>query len=176
MINDNRIEVVETGEVTADGRAIVISANTAEARLFGIEAAIRARPNDVVELLAGSTWVHGNQRTSAGREPADRVTPAGGRAEVRWLVLPRLRLDAAVRGAIAQRRLSERDRTDPRIDPTGTPAFVTLHAGAVLELGDFELAARVDNLLDRYYREHGSGTPAPGFDASLLVRWTSSAL
>ena len=173
MINDDRIEVVETGAAPIDGRTVVTSANTASTRLFGLEAGLRAQPHDAVELLATATWIHGNQRTSAGREPADRLPPAGGRAEIRWRALPRLRLDAAVRGALAQRRLSERDRTDPRIDPAGTPAFVTLHTAAILALGDFELAARLDNLLDRSYREHGSGTQAPGFDASLLVRWTS---
>jgi hypothetical protein len=173
IVNDNRIEVVETGDVTADGRDVVISANTAEARLFGVEAAALARPHAAVELLASTTWVHGNQRTAAGREPADRLPPAGGRAEVRWLATPRLRLDAAVRGALAQRRLSDRDRGDPRIDPDGTPAFVTLHAGAMLSLRHFDVALRLDNLLDRAYREHGSGTQAPGFDASLLVRWAS---
>ena len=57
----------------------------------------------------------------------------------------------------------------------GTPPFVTLHAGVVLKLGDFEIAARADNLLDRHYREHGSGTAATGFDASLLVRWTRTS-
>jgi len=175
MINDDRIEVVETGEVTPDGRDVVTSANTAETRVLGVEAALRARLHDAVELLASVTWVHGNQRTAAGHEPADRIPPAGGRAEVRWRALPRLRLDGAAGGALAQRRLSERDRSDPRIDPAGTPAFVTLHAGAVVALGDFELAARLDNLLDRSYREHGSGTQAPGFDASLLVRWASGA-
>jgi outer membrane receptor protein involved in Fe transport len=176
LVNDNRIEVVETGELTPDGREIVASANTAETRLLGIEAAIRARPHDAVEILASSTWVRGNQRTVAGHEPADRTPAAGGRAEVRWLALPRLRLDAAARGALAQRRLSERDRGDPRIDPTGTPGFVTLHAGVLLKLGEFEIAARLDNILDRAYREHGSGTESPGFDASLLIRWTSTVM
>jgi outer membrane receptor protein involved in Fe transport len=175
MLNDNRIEVVETGEATPDGRDIVASANTAETRIVGVEGAIRARPHDRIEVLAASTYLYGTQRTVAGKEPADRLPPASGRAGVRFTVTPRLRLDAAVRGALAQRRLSERDRGDPRIDPTGTPGFVTLHAGALLALGDFELSLRLDNLLDRAYREHGSGTPAPGFDASLLVRWTAPA-
>jgi hemoglobin/transferrin/lactoferrin receptor protein len=175
MINDDRIEVVETGEVTPDGRDIVTSANTAESRLVGVEAALRVRPRADVELLTSATWIYGNQRTVAGgHEPADRLPPGGGRVEARWRAFPYLRLDAAARGALAQRRLSERDRTDPRIDPEGTPAFFTLHAAAVLALGDFELAARFDNLLDRSYREHGSGTQAPGFDASLLVRWAAS--
>lgn len=173
LLNDHRIEVVPTGEVTADGRDIVTSANTAETRVLGLEGAIRLRPRETIELEAQATWVYGRQATAAGDEPADRTPPAAARAEIEWLVLPRLRLEGAVRGALAQRRLSERDRGDPRIDPMGTPAFVTLHAGVVVSLGDFEIAARADNLLDRRYREHGSGTTATGFDASLLVRWTS---
>jgi hypothetical protein len=31
-----------------------------------------------------------------------------------------------------------------------------------------------DRVLDRHHREHGSGTAAPGFDASLLVHRTST--
>jgi outer membrane receptor protein involved in Fe transport len=171
LVNDDRIEVIPTGELTIDGREIVVSANTARTRVLGIEGALRARPRPSLELEAVATWVHGVQRTSAGREPADRTPPASARVEAEWLVVPRLRLEGAVRGALAQRRLSARDRSDPRIDPAGTRAFATLHAGAVLQVGAVEVALRGDNLADRRYREHGSGTEAPGFDASLLVRW-----
>lgn len=171
LINDGRIEVVPTGEVRDDGREVVASANTAEARMLGVEGAVRVRVHPAVELEAQATWVRGNQTTVAGDEPADRLPPAGGRAVVRWRVVPRIVLEGGVRGALAQRRLSERDRTDPRIDPMGTPGFASLHVGAGVELGDFLIVARAENLLDRNYREHGSGTAAPGFDASLLVRW-----
>jgi outer membrane receptor protein involved in Fe transport len=142
--------------------------------MLGIEGAIRVRPHAALEVEAQATWVHGNQSTTAGDEPADRLPPASGRAQVRWQVAPRLRFDGAVRGGFAQNRLSERDRSDPRINPEGTPGFATLHLGASVQLGDFQIVARADNLLDRHYREHGSGTAAPGFDASLLVHWVSA--
>ncbi len=60
--------------------------------------------------------------------------------------------------------------TDPRIDPTGTPGFVTVHGGAAARFGATDVALRVDNVLDRHYREHGSGTAAPGLDVGLMVR------
>ena len=175
MLNDRRIEVIPTGEMTADGREIVVSANTAEARMLGLEGALRLRPSAALELAASTTWIHGRQRTTAGSEPADRVPPLAGRLSARWLVTSALAVDVAVRGAASQSRLSERDRTDPRIDPAGTPAFVTFHLGALVKLRSFEIGARVDNVLDRRYREHGSGTEAPGFDLGILVRWTSGA-
>lgn len=171
LLNDHRIEVVATGAMTTDGREIVTSANTAATRVAGLESAIRVRPHRALELEAQLTWVHGTQDTAAGHEPADRTPPAGGKAEIEWLARPWLQLEGAVRGALPQRRLSARDRGDPRIDPAGTPAFVTFHAAAIVTLGEFAIAARLDNLLDRAYREHGSGTAAAGFDASLLVRW-----
>jgi hypothetical protein len=36
------------------------------------------------------------------------------------------------------------------------------------------IVVRADRVLDRHDRAHGSGTAAPGFDASLLVHVTST--
>lgn len=171
VMHDNRIEVVNTGEMTADGREIVVSANTGRTRLVGTEVAARVWPHETLELLIASTVVYGNQDADMGREPADRLPPPSGYTAARWAAAPWLLLDAGVRGALAQDRLSERDRTDPRINPEGTPSFVTMFAGASYRYDQLEVALRADNLLDRAYREHGSGTLAPGFNASLLVRW-----
>jgi outer membrane receptor protein involved in Fe transport len=75
-----------------------------------------------------------------------------------------------VRFAGAQRRLSLRDRDDPRIDPSGTPGWYTISVRLGVQLLErLGLRALVDNLLDRRYREHGSGIDAAGENAVLSV-------
>jgi outer membrane receptor protein involved in Fe transport len=170
LIHQGRIDVAPTGELRPDGREVVASANLGTTWLGGVESSLAASLSRLT-VTASLTWTHGAQRGAAGmREPADRVPPLHG-AGFASLRLGGVVLDAGVRAAAPQRRLSARDRVDPRIDPMGTDAWATLHAGAAVRLGDFDVALRVDNLLDARYREHASGTDAPGLDAGLLVRW-----
>jgi outer membrane receptor protein involved in Fe transport len=71
-------------------------------------------------------------------------------------------MEVVTRGAAAQPRLSSRDRRDSRIEPGGTPGFWTLGLRAAVARGQTRLTAGLENLLDRGYREHGSGIDAPG--------------
>jgi hemoglobin/transferrin/lactoferrin receptor protein len=68
-----------------------------------------------------------------------------------------------VRFALRQKKLSDRDRTDPRINPNGTPGWVTANVrlGWVLSR-NFTARLAAENLLDQGYREHGSGINASG--------------
>ena len=66
--------------------------------------------------------------------------------------------------------VSARDASDPRIDPSGTDGHVVVRAGAAVTVDGLDIALHADNVLDRRYREHGSGTDAPGLDIGLLVR------
>jgi outer membrane receptor protein involved in Fe transport len=165
---DDRIDVVATGAMTDTGRAVVQSANVGRTRLHGGEAELALRPTRELELAADVMYVRGVQGAGADREPADRVPPLGGGVSARWSVAG-VELGAGARWAAAQRQLSARDRDDPRIDPDGTPGFVTLRASARTVLAGFALTLAVENLLDRHYREHGSGTPAPGLDVGVSL-------
>jgi outer membrane receptor protein involved in Fe transport len=170
----DRIDVVPTGEVTSDGREIVASQNIAVVDLLGVEGALRVSPWPAIELGAVMTWIRGDQQADDGAsEPADRIPPLNGRVWSRWSALAWLDVDAAVRFGAPQHRLSERDAMDPRIDPRGTPGFATFHAGLLARLRSFDIGLQLDNLLDRHYREHASGIDAPGFNASLLLRWNA---
>ncbi len=93
-----------------------------------------------------------------------------------------------VHGAAEQRRLNRSDIRDPRIQGTtrdtgevefdssgaaigqGTPAWWTLNVRGGVKLFDYtRLTLSFDNLLDRRYRQHGSGINAPGFNVSLTL-------
>jgi outer membrane receptor protein involved in Fe transport len=82
-------------------------------------------------------------------------------------------IEGYTRFAARQDRLSDRDRDDPRIDPNGTPGWVTLNLRAGWQPGDrWSLQFGLENLLDENYREHGSGIDAPGISANVGLRAT----
>jgi outer membrane receptor protein involved in Fe transport len=85
------------------------------------------------------------------------------------------------RGAVKQNRLSEGDIRDPRIPgltrdvkevkfdengraiDAGTPGWFTLNIRGGMRLTEYNrLTVGVENILNRRYREHGSGVDGPG--------------
>jgi outer membrane receptor protein involved in Fe transport len=171
--HDDRIDVVPTGALTDTGRELVVSANVGTTRTHGVELSAVASPRDDVVLSASLTWVSGTKDDRGeGEEPADRIPPLGGSLSARFTPVPKLDLEGSLRFARSQRRLSARDQADPRIDPAGTDPFFVISVGARYAWSQLALAARVENLADRQYREHASGIDAPGIDARLLVHWT----
>ena len=88
-----------------------------------------------------------------------------------------------VRGAAEQRRLNRSDIRDPRIPGTardtgevqfdsdgnaigeGSPGWFTLNLrGGIQVIERSQLTLALENLLNKRYREHGSGINAPGFN------------
>jgi outer membrane receptor protein involved in Fe transport len=173
--HDDRIDVVPTGEMTGSGRQIVVSANVGTTSTHGVEVAGVLQVVTDLQLSGALTWLRGTKNDLGERkEPADRIPPAGGSLTARWLPIPALELETSLRFAAAQRRLSARDEEDPRIDPTGTDRFFLFSIGASYAWPSVRIAARVENLADRQYREHASGVDAPGIDARLLVTWRNT--
>ncbi len=71
-----------------------------------------------------------------------------------------------------QDRLNPRDMRDPRINPAGSPGWLTLNLLARWRYKDqVELGLRLENLADKQYREHASGIDAPGFNAGVWVNY-----
>ena len=68
-----------------------------------------------------------------------------------------------LRFAAEQDRLSDRDLKDPRINPNGTPGWVTLGIRSQWAWNDhIDLVLEVRNITNAQYREHGSGYQAAG--------------
>lgn len=171
----DKIDSVLTGEgVTADGTPcapdstgcldVVQNRNVDTVDLWGVEAGARYRPaRSGVELYATATWTRGETSTETGDEPADRIPPLFGKLGALWRAYAQLDLEAYVLYAGRQDRLSAGDRSDPRIDPDGTPGWATLNARAGWHASErLDLAVRIENLADRRYREHGTGLDEPG--------------
>ena len=168
---DERIVSVGTGGTTPSGRDIVRSANAASSELYGFEAALAVALSDRVDFEAMVNYARGDQRVDDVDEPADRVPPLHGRITLRAAISAAWTVETWLVGAAEQDRLSARDVRDVRIDPDGTPGWVSIGARARWEgLDGWEMAAGVDNIFDQRYRVHGSGIDAPGTNLSLNVR------
>jgi iron complex outermembrane receptor protein/hemoglobin/transferrin/lactoferrin receptor protein len=137
----------------------------ATAVVLGAEAAATATLPAGVSLRATYAYARGDGEAPDGeRVPLSRVPPMNGSVEARYRPADSgLYVAAAVRWALAQRRLAPSDLADARIPAGGTPGYAVcdLRAG-------FRYSARVrlnlvlENLLDAAYRVHGSSINGPG--------------
>ncbi|MCO4812624.1 MAG: TonB-dependent receptor [Gammaproteobacteria bacterium] len=167
----DRIVSVSTGAVTPDGRDIVQSVNAASSSIHGIEASLEADLADRLSMHAVLNYTRGEQRVGTEEEPADRVPPLNGNLVFRYNLAERWQLDARLRAAARQDRLSNRDVGDPRIDPNGTAGWASLGASASWAGdGGWQVTISADNLTDKQYRTHGSGIDAPGRNLTATIR------
>lgn len=170
---EDKIDSVPTGELTDEGRVIVRNENLNEVDLYGVEAGVRAELSADDQLWLVVNWTRGTEKQADGTEaPADRVPPLSGEAGWRHQWSPAVQLDAFTRFAAEQDRLSDRDVSDPRINPDGTPGWGTLNARAIWDVTpELRLTAALENLGDKTYREHGSGVDGPGRNLKLSLDW-----
>jgi outer membrane receptor protein involved in Fe transport len=106
-------------------------------------------------------------------EPGDRIPPLSGRLNVGYDAGGDFRLEAWLRFAGEQDRLSARDAGDIRIDPNGTSGWGILGAHGIWDVrGSWQFALGIDNVLDKRYRVHGSGLDAPGRNVMVSLRKT----
>ncbi len=169
----DRISSVLTGAVTVDGRDIVQSRNVASADIRGIEGAFHLTLSPLLTADLIVNYLRGEQVESDGSEnPADRIPPFNGRLSFRYQASNSLLVEAAIRFAGSQDRLSPRDSQDVRINPAGTPGWVTANIAATWQSGErWQATASVENILDKNYRLHGSGIDATGRNLLLSVHY-----
>lgn len=160
----DRIPGSYRGDTLYQGRRVFLTANLARAALYGVE--LYAATDAVgIGWRAQAFWTRGTQGLPGGaREPMTRIPPLSGSLAARRSlpIAAAPWVEAALRFARDQRRLSSRDRRDSRIAPGGSPSWLTVSLRAGADAGPLRLSAGLENLADRLYREHGSGIDAPG--------------
>ena len=174
---EDKIEAVPTGAVTSENRLIVQSRNLNAVRLVGIEASGYLSAQAGWDFFASLTYTWAEERFPNGETaPASRIPPANGRVGTLYALTHNLELEAFLRFSADQNRLSARDERDSRINPNGTPGWLTTNLRLTWEINDHVSALlAVENLFDKSYREHGSGINAPGLNAivALEARFSS---
>lgn len=160
----DRISSVLTGAVTPAGRDVVQSRNVESADIFGLEFAYRYYWTEFIDVDVVLNYQRGKQDEGDGLSvPADRMPPINGRVSLLYEWTERLSIEPYFVFAAGQDRLSPRDVRDSRIDPNGTPGWMTTNIAATWQAEEtmqFRLA--VENLFDKQYRVHGSGIDSVG--------------
>ena len=167
----DKITVVPTGDFTDSGRHIVHSQNLNALTLWGVEAAGRWYVSERWEVFGAFTYTWAEEELQNGRkDPASRIPPANGRLGGLYTLSDAAWLEGFLHFATDQDRLSERDKDDPRINPKGTPGWVTAGLRAGWQLNEYlAVKGALENIFDTSYREHGSGINAPGVNAILTL-------
>lgn len=182
--------LLDEGDPSETGDEVYLRSNTGTAEIYGVEGSFRVQlftresPYSFVSYIA---YAYGRQFDPAvdpatGEQPQydvpfRRIPPLHGRVGVRYdgkRVWNFIRwAEIYTMWAATQTDLHPEDETDPRIDPDGTEAWITLNGemgGPVVK--DVTWTAGVHNALDASYRVHGSGMDAPG--AALVLGVSAS--
>lgn len=117
-----------------------------------------------LEVFGNLTYTYGWETLPQGQVlSADRIPPLNGRVGLLYRSGPKVWIEPFFRFSSPQDRLSNRDLTDPRINPNGTTGWTTasLRLGWILSQY-LTLHGTLENMFDQPYREHGSGINAPG--------------
>jgi hemoglobin/transferrin/lactoferrin receptor protein len=168
----DKITSVLTGETTPDGRNVIQNRNVNRVELHGAEVGARYRLDDRLALYGSLNYTFGEETFGDGDAlPADRIPPLNGRFGVYFRPWPAVWVETFCRFADRQNRLSGRDLDDPRINPNGTAGWVTLNLRAGWQPNrHWALQLDLENMLDKNYREHGSGVDARGVNLIASVR------
>jgi len=115
-------------------------------------------------------WTYGQDVTFD--EPLSRIPPLMGLAGIQFLPSNRISIEAFIRTAAKQDRLSNRDIDDNRIPYGGTPGWTTANLRCTASMLDrLTIHLIVENLLDETYKEHGSGVYSPGRSLVMSLRY-----
>ncbi|MBM3237373.1 TonB-dependent receptor [Candidatus Poribacteria bacterium] len=173
------------------GLDVFVQDNIDEAQIQGVEIDGLAPITNEWSIFGNLTFTRGKVTVLNGKAPDPnkpwesrirREPPLNGLLGVRFEEKDdRFWGEFFARGAVKQNRLSEGDIRDPRIPgltrdvkevkfdengraiDAGTPGWFTLNIRGGMRLTEYNrLTIGIENILNRRYREHGSGVDGPG--------------
>ncbi len=170
----DKITSVLSGEITADGRDIVRSVNRNKVDIYGLEAGMYWAFSNDISAFAVLNLTRGEEtNNSTTADPADRIPPVNGRVGLSYQFSGHWHIEPYLLFAGGQSRLSPRDVRDPRIDPLGTPGWYTVNLLVDWQVTSaLQLGLRLENIVDKAYREHASGIDAPGRNVGVWVNFS----
>lgn len=132
--------------------------NISEALYYGFEGGARYVFSPQLTVHGVLNYTFGQQEANGVKDEGNRVPPLNGQIGVIVAPVPAFTVEPYVYFADQQNRLDSTDLADKRMDPRGTPGY----AVANLRFGwepakEYRLQLEGTNLLDKNYREHGSG-------------------
>lgn len=134
--------------------------NVGKAFIYGFELAVSYHFNHAFSALGNVTFTHGQNITA--NEPIGGIPPLFGLLGIKWQEKAHSHYLFS-RFAAQQKRLSADDGDDPRIPQNGTPGWHTINWRSKWHFNKHvALHFSVENILDYFYREHGSGINAAG--------------
>jgi len=171
----DRIASILTGDITLDGRDVTQNQNVASADIHGVEIGGHFVLSQSVTAALTLNYTRGEQADPSGTDvAADRIPPLNGRLSLTYQASDAITIEPYLLFAGEQDRLSPRDSRDVRIDPNGTPGWMTANVRGSWQLSDaWQVSASIENLFDNRYRVHGSGLDAVGRNlfVSLQKTW-----
>jgi outer membrane receptor protein involved in Fe transport len=154
------------GDTLFNGLRVFRAANIGSAWIRGVELNGDARLTRRMSLRGQAFHTYGAQTSvDGGHEPVGRIPPLSGALSLRRVVGSAASgawIEAGLRAAGPQDRLSARDERDSRIQAGGTPGYAVWMLRASTDLWGARLSGGLENVFDRGYREHGSGIDSPG--------------
>ena len=143
--------------------------NFSDGWVKGVEASASYDITEAWSVRADATWSIGNLDALVGTEtkerPISKMNPATAHGAVRWQGDKKGPWIEGMAMAVRhQERLSPTDVTDTqRIPPGGTPGYTVVGVrGGIPIFNKAMLTMAVENIANRDYRYHGSGTNEPG--------------
>ena len=180
------------------GIDVFVFDNVDEVQIQGVELAGTVPIQESLSIYGNAMFTRGKVLVINGAVPDPqkpweerirREPPLNGMLGLRWHP-PAERYWGGffVRGATEQRRLNRSDIRDPRIPGTtretgevefdsdgnaigeGSPGWFTLNLRGGMQVTEYShLTLALENLLNKRYREHGSGINAPGFNVIISL-------
>ena len=168
---DDRIDLISnvvprgSGECPATGETADCSQNQniQKAEYYGFESGFRYQLVSSLSVYGTLNYVRAEKKVNGVTGPGNRVPPLNGVLGAEWQLMPTIVIEPSVWMNGTQDRLDSVDRADNRIANGGTAGFAVVNLRAGWTPNDsYRVQLFGDNLLDKQYREHGSGIDGRG--------------